>query len=236
MYPTYETLINSLSANGLNRLAVLDINTLPDALQSTVREITSVESAQRLLVVGNTGSEFWSSISQFDVNHPVDDFSVSCIEYLFRENLSDWNNEILFPGRSVIPLQQIGAACGWGVPSWLGVSIHPEFGTWFAFRAVAITDCPLVIKEFDPIIDACVKCSDKPCVGACPASAPGLPGQFNLDACVDYRVSDASRCTDRCVARLSCPVGNQHSYVEEAMSYFYARSLQTLKHWKSTVS
>ena len=76
----------------------------------------------------------------------------------------------------------------------------------------------------------CASCDRRPCVAACPANA--LTGEdFDLDACLHWRMAPASTCADTCLARLACPVGAEHRYDAAQIRHSYGCSLDMLRHY-----
>jgi len=76
----------------------------------------------------------------------------------------------------------------------------------------------------------CATCDGRPCVSACPANA--LAGKdFDLDACLNWRMAPQSTCADTCRARLACPIGDEHRYDASQIRHSYGRSLDMLRHY-----
>ena len=105
-----------------------------------------------------------------------------------------------------------------------GVSLHARFGPWFAWRAVLLTEHALPPTAL-PAQSPCASCPT-PCVSACPAGAVAKAG-FDWQLCVNHRVAEAS-CRATCLARVACPVGQEHRYTDEQMAYHYGISLRTI--------
>ena len=226
-----DELVRQFHRHGLNRVAVLDCFDLDASLRNTLLELSGpFPDLARVVVVGNAGDGFWRHIDADASADPVDTYSRSVTQKIIDSHLSGWNNRLLYPGDAAIPLQKIGAACGWARPSRLGISIDPGVGTWFAFRCVFVTSCPLPADAPASCPDVCSSC-DAPCVQQCPVSAPGAIGAFDLDACVSNRLAPASPCAQQCLARLACPVGADYRYSDDAMRYFYRRSLDALRRY-----
>jgi hypothetical protein len=53
--------------------------------------------------------------------------------------------------------------------------------------------------------------------------------EFDFKKCFKYRQHPTSKCKDRCIARISCPVAPDARYPEEQIKYHYGRSLKSLK-------
>ncbi len=68
-------------------------------------------------------------------------------------------------------------------------------------------------------------------MAACPAGAVTLETGFDVDACSVYRIGEESPCADKCLARLACPVGTEHTYGEAQMRHHYASGLESIRRW-----
>ena len=120
----------------------------------------------------------------------------------------------------IIPFQRLGRAAGLGAPGPLALQIHPEFGPWWAYRALVILDRRLPTAAAPG--DACAGCP-APCVAACPAGAVAVGG-FDVRACHARRLS-APACHDSCAARLACIRGPQHRYRDEQLAFHMRASM-----------
>jgi epoxyqueuosine reductase QueG len=110
----------------------------------------------------------------------------------------------------------LGHAAGLGVPSRLGLLIHPEFGPWLSLRAAILCERTLVptpeLVRFEP----CAGCP-APCAGACHGEA--LAGaRFDTAACLATRLREPA-CKARCDARRACVYGREHAYREHAEAH-----------------
>ncbi len=234
------TLKKRFSRAGLDLYACLDFDAIPDDLRHAVQEavVSGADDKnvrwRRLVLVGNLGARFWSNLIAADVRgtDPVDEFSLKQARNAAQVLPSDFRTSVLFPGTGRIPLQQLGEQAGWGSASWLGISIHPDFGTWYAFRAVFLTTFPLSCERLQTTRQPCVDCDGHQCWQACPTGAPGPPGEFNLDACIGYRLDIGSDCAGQCLARIACPLGTDYRYPGEVIDYFYRRSLEDMERWR----
>jgi epoxyqueuosine reductase len=120
----------------------------------------------------------------------------------------------------VIPFQRLGRAAGLGAPGPLALQIHPEFGPWWAYRALVVLDRRLPAAA--PPGDACAGCP-APCVAACPAGAVAASG-FDVRACHARRLS-APACHESCAARLACIRGPQHRYDDRQLAFHMRASM-----------
>ncbi len=207
----------------------LDASTAAALLEAWELSGGSPSGPARVLVAANRGGSFWSHVDQ-EGDDPVDDASRRLVMELLERHAGGWEHRLVYPGDCPVSLQAVGRAAGLGAPSWLGVSIHPDWGTWFAFRALVLTGCPLPESPPGALTDVCAVCVERQCVRSCPVEAPGLT--FDLARCVDSRLGVGSACSDRCAAREACPVGANWRYPRDLLSYLYRRSLGSLAAWR----
>lgn len=233
----FDALARTLSVAGFDLVSSIAVDALPAPLSTDIAADAAARGLHldrplSVVVIGNRGGRFWSSLVRDEIraDHPVDQYSRQVTEAALPA-LRPARSVLVYPGDCRFSLLALGHVLGWGAPSWLGVSIHPAFGTWFAYRAVVVTDAVLPRRVLDPGEDACAACPGHDCLAACPVDAPGPPGHFALSRCIDYRLADASPCAERCLAREACPVGQGHRYPEDLVAHVYRRSLASIARW-----
>ena len=238
----------TLAAQGLNLSAVVLVASLPAAMIAPLDQAGhDLAPARRLVLLGNGGRTFWRALTadraatkraptEHPAEHPVDTFSL----HLAREfvvhcggNPDDPRSmEVLYPAPVEQPfplsLQALGEFVHWVHPSPLGLGIHPEFGLWNAYRAAFLTDLPLPVTVAAPHASPCSACQEKPCVTTCPAAAVDPEVGLDLWGCSHFRLTPDSPCTERCLARLACPVGADQRYHADQIAYHYSHSLATI--------
>lgn len=229
-----DALVRKLAALDLGLVSVLPLDALDDGLSADILEaarrvgLVGDSDPAHVIIVGNRGGDFFERVDT-QASDPLDDYSASGVTAVLEAVGIAGVSVLVYPGDCRFSLQRLGQACGWGHPSWLGVSIHPEVGTWFAFRAVAVSRAPLAPRVFEPCADACLDCTGRDCRAACPVDAPGPPGSFLLGACIERRMAPGSGCARGCIARARCPVGAGFRYSDPLIEYLYARSLHGLR-------
>jgi len=212
----------TLDRCGLNRQHVFDLADLPPEIMATLGDTAPY---RQLVLLGHGGKALWECVKAAGMvgSDPIDDYCVQAVQGCFAEHLPANRYRIVFPGEQPVALQQLGKLAGWHHAAPFMVGIDPEWGTWYAYRAVVLADthfCPfLTVDRNRP----CDSCQTRPCVSACPAG-----DNFALEKCLAYRRRGDSLCRDTCLARLACPVGSQHRYDDEQMQHSYARSLAML--------
>jgi len=216
-----------LAAAGLNRQHVFDLAALPAQITAT---LGATAGFRQLILLGHGGKRLWECVQAAGGagGDPVDDHCARVVADWFSAELPGHRYRIVYPGSAPLPLQRIGALAGWHHPTPFMVGIDPEWGPWWAYRAVVLADtgfCPsLAVDRGSP----CTSCQATPCITACPAAAMD-GGRFALEQCIAYRMRDDSKCIHTCLARIACPVGSEHRYDDDQLRHAYSISLRTLR-------
>lgn len=220
-----------LTQHGLNLHAVLDIKSLPQEIRKKLKEnYSDLAKFSQLILIGNGGQLFWSSLKKTGQTskEPVDDFTVSLVNDWLKSLTPKITGKIIYPPACELDLQKLGQLAGWHHRSPFMVGINNEWGTWFAYRAVILTDSEFELTCNDGQKSSpCKTCADKPCVTHCPGKAVA-EDSFSLNNCTSYRQQKNSSCQTTCQSRISCPVAIEHQYTEEQIHYHYSRSLQAI--------
>jgi epoxyqueuosine reductase len=199
-----------------------------------------------LLVVGAAGGGLWESFVQAleedparltQHAHPLDAHAQRVIaraDALLGDLPRRW-----MPCAAEAPVhldfRTLGWRAGLGLPSRLGLLLHPAWGPWIALRAACVlTEAPEglpMTHALDPQApspcEACVSAhGTPPCARACPGGA--FPqGRWDVEACASFHAPSPeggpSPCRASCAARLACPLGAEHRYPPEALAYHYDR-------------
>ena len=220
-----------LSQHGLNLHAVFDIQSLPqDIKQQLAENNKDLSSFSQIILIGNGGRLFWKKLGKFGNNseNPVDDYSCSLVSKWTDSLANNFSYKIIYPPSCDINLQKIGQLVGWHHHSPFMVGINNNWGTWYAYRVVILTDSTFEVHPYiEPGLSPCKKCAKKPCITQCPGKAV-TEKKFSLDDCINYRQEKNSSCRTTCLSRISCPVATEHQYTEKQINYHYSRSLQTI--------
>ena len=219
----------ALAAAGLNRHAIFQRSDLPADLLAQLPD----GDWQELVLLAHAGPLLWQRVSAAQQagtvggDDPIDAYTVDCIKRLFSNRL----RKILYPGPQAPGLQALGQLAGWHRATPFMVGIDPEYGTWFAYRALLLTaggflPTPPVDREHP-----CTDCCERPCLAACPAGALA-GGELDLASCLDYRLQAGSRCAATCHARAACPVGGEYRYSPAQIAHAYGHSLRFLRAWR----
>ena len=224
--------LHGLAEKGFLLRAVLDVEGLPEWITRPIEDAdVDPRRFQRLVMLGQGGKALWASIqaSGFTSAHPFDDYSRSVVSD-FVEDIGSPQHALVYPSDAHLPLGRMAAHVGWGRSSPLGLTINDRFGLWLAHRIVFLVDAPLETETASTTYP-CSTCADTPCVTACPVGAVSVESGFDVDKCSHFRMAPYSPCADRCLARLACPVGTEHTYGEDLMRHHYASGLASIKQW-----
>lgn len=216
-----------LNEAGLNLQAVFNIDDLPAELSGDIRRRFDPENQYRqLILIGHGGTGLWASVQASGIKseNPIDEFSIARV----GQYLAGHHHAIVYPAKDSVGLQALGKLAGWHHASPFMVGINATWGSWYAYRVVALSDTDFPTTVPQPTTSPCEQCQDRICAASCPAEA--LSGEtFDLEKCIAYRKQPASRCRTTCLARTRCPVGAEHRYCHEQIEHTYAISLRMIE-------
>lgn len=110
----------------------------------------------------------------------------------------------------------------------IGLTLHPRYGLWHAYRAAIGFTEKLDIPEREADgTSPCDTCEGKPCLLACPVNALRTD-DYNVNACVDHmRSEEGIDCRALgCRSRRACPVGQYYRYTMDQASFHMAAFLR----------
>lgn len=220
-----------LNEKGLNLQAVFNINEMPDDMIKHLKaEHVSLKSYQQLILIGHGGKTLWQSINQSPPTSidPIDEYSSNTVNEWFKANYPENNATLIYPGKHAIGLQALGTLAGWHHSSPFMVGINAEWGSWYAYRAVLLTDTQFSTTQTIVAPSPCDTCESKVCIDECPPNACST-GSLNMDTCIRYRTTENSKCRETCLARISCPVASEHRYSTQQINYHYGVSMKTIE-------
>ena len=185
-----------------------------------VPDVKTGKPAQTLILLGNAGPAMWK---RFDAARTHQTMTLDkWSEVVIGELADTLSARALFPfSKPYLPFQswaQRAEAC---FVSPIGMSIHPSYGLWHAYRgALAFAD-ELDIPLPDLATSPCETCTDQPCLATCPVDAFSNSG-YDTMACTDHLASTSGvDCLGQgCRARRACPVGREFTY-EPAQARFH---------------
>ena len=203
--------------------------------------LESGRPATLLMLFGQAGSAVWSSFSRSPEfvdgkPDPMDRWSHR-IGTLLAKQLG---GRALFPfeGPPWHPFGQWAQRAENLRPSPLGVLMHPLYGLWHAYRFAIVLPGPCTwldelessIPELPAADHACDRCTNQPCLNACPVNA-FTNGAYDVFACAEYLHSnDQSDCHRLgCLACGACPEGATAHYEPEHCQFHMHQFYSALK-------
>jgi len=215
---------------GLNVQAIFAIADLPKCLLSSLeKSLPEVKQYKQLILLGHLGTELWKAMKPVigKGEDPVDCYTIDKVnEFFKKKRITDFN--VVYPSSIPINLQELGKIAGWHYPTPFKVGANKHWGSWFAYRAVVITNTEYATTEKMVSESPCETCQNKECISACPAKALDT-SELVLESCVAYRRQRDSLCKNTCLSRVKCPVGNEYRYTEDQINYHYSVSMKTIE-------
>ncbi|GGK68067.1 hypothetical protein [Amphritea balenae] len=215
----------------------------PDEERSKMAESTQDSCVVTLLLIGNVGSSLWPAFSQSPeyqdlLPDPLDRWSLR----VGRQLAEEFDARVLFPfgGPPYHPFLSWAKRNDTGFESPLGLTLHPEFGLWHAYRfALAYSgniDIEAGLDDYQKradVISPCSNCPDskvrehnckeKPCLSSCPVDAFSYQG-YQVKRCAAFLAQNPEHdCNLKgCRARRACPVGQNYHY-DDLHAQFHMR-------------
>ena len=216
-----------LESRGINLFHAFDTSDVSGLIENAAPGLDLTRFPTTVLIA-NAGSAFWQSMKQAGIQgaDPVDQYSIMLAKE-FADRFLNGRTKILYPSGHPVSLLSFGSLTGWSHISPMGVTIHPKYGPWFAYRALFLVETYIPASQPLMADHPCESCLEKPCQSVCPSAAVGEIGGFKHETCGRYRIKDESPCAYQCLSRISCPVGSEYRYADDQMHYHYNRSLLT---------
>ncbi len=200
--PTQLGFAPELSGAGVNLAGVLPIDAYDERVPSGWRSAALLPSARSAVVLATGGPTFFRAFRQSpeagESIDPLDRFLVRVVEAAIRGEPAAVAGYYFERRDGFADFVGLARASGLGVPSRLGILIHPEFGPWLAIRALILTERVLTPTH-------------------------GLPG-FDLSRCTAHSRQDPA-CQVGCAARRACPVGARYRYEADGEAHHRAAAL-----------
>lgn len=182
-------------------------------------------------IIGNIGSAIWPHYQTARQIRPalsLDQWTRDVVGRIAK----DFDLDAVYPfeGPPYHPFIQWVKRTGTLFSSPLGLTIHPTYGLWHAFRAALLFEH----AQGGPKATAtcpCDDCEDRPCLSACPVGAFTEEG-YDFKACLDHLSTPINPCRDGgCLARIACPVGRQYRYQENHAAFHMEQLLKARGRW-----
>jgi hypothetical protein len=185
-----------------------------------VPEFSKGVGSGTLVLVGNTSSDMWQNFQDSESSRSA---SADCDD----EPLDDWTKSVVdqvaqgLSARAVYPFEgpPYHPFLTWAMradsvsQSPLGLTIHPAFGLWHAYRAALLFPEVVPISPPENAEPPCASCGHQRCLSACPVDAFGA-GAYDVPRCLEHLSTAAGvRCLESgCLARHACPIGVESAY------------------------
>jgi hypothetical protein len=242
-----ETIRNSAAPHGLNLIAAIPVARYDAAVKAPYKAGEIDPRARSIVVIGNGGGAMWHALLRhvernlgwWNRDNPLDDFTRDVIDREVATRLRNLGARfsVVYPFMSsgaTLNFIELGKIAGIAGPSILGVTVHPVYGPWIAFRAALLVDeeidSPGDALGFDP----CPRCTVRSCMPACPVGAVSFEHGWDIPKCLTHRVEVEHDCQPRCHARAGCVLGPEHRYPDDELAYHQMRSLRAMRPYYET--
>lgn len=221
---------SALEAHGFNLVGVLAVERYDELVAPGWRSAEILPTARSAVMLCCGGPDFFRAARRSPEwrtgADPVDRFARRWVEF----QCAQWS-AAGFDTRGFLSVDQresggsscfadfgsLAAACGVGVPSRLGILLHPRFGPWVSIRGLLLTErsCPpTACLDWSP----CLACP-APCANACLSDRVVLSSGFDVEACFATK-SSTPACRSSCAARRACVYGLDQAYDLEAETHY----------------
>ncbi|MGC1397700.1 hypothetical protein [Candidatus Binatus sp.] len=247
MSSTLDKICRAALPHGLNLVAATTVVRYDATVKEISRAAPIDPDARSIVVIGNGGGALWAALKAHAAGHPgwwnrdnpLDDFTREVVERDIAAPIraSGARCTTVYPFMSssatlsFIELSKIAGIAG---PSILGVTVHPVYGPWIAFRAALLLDEQLDSPGDALGFDPCPRCTARTCIPACPAGAVSVESGWDIPKCLTHRVEVELDCTPRCHARAGCVLGPEHRYPDDELAYHQMRALRSMRPYYET--
>jgi hypothetical protein len=263
-HPILRSIQEDLKAQGFDLCFLFSTNWMKGVHTPTEELLLPSWKNRLALLIGNTRS-FWPPFiealrkdpSLLNSGDPIDEYSTRTISAIWKKHLGDGNNdndhdvnetEIFWqqhtPGQPLLSMQHIASVTGvYHFDEVQFLCVHPTFGPWTAFRAVAIFPQEFVTMNLSKAVGAIIH-SPNPEVppnmclehGCFEASRQALDDAFKVAESDRKRSSDiAVKCVHKAdnwkiwaTVRLVCRIGKTYEYSDDQLEYHYTAKKHVL--------
>ena len=178
-------------------------------------------TCQGTLIVGNAGRGLWPHFQASPEarlrRNPLDRYTRRIFEQVCASREPGARLAMYTDKRdeTYLPLMALGQRTGFGVPSRLGLLVHPVYGPWVSIRGVLFLPYPVPFAEPAPF-DPCPACP-APCARACHGQVVTADG-VDPRACFRTKILKPA-CRAACDARSACCIGPEHAFSHEQIAH-----------------
>jgi hypothetical protein len=216
-----------LSRSGLNHVGVLSARDWDEVARPETRTGAIAQGARSVVVVASGGAALWHALVAdcrahpghfLATEHPLDAFVRRTVQAATTGQDHPWFYAA-FDATLPLDFRTLAVMAGLGSPSRLGLVLDSKWGPWIGLRAAAFV--PFELPSTPAAKDLCVGCP-APCLSVCPGQA-FVDGRWSVSRCASFhQASDV--CTESCVSREACPIGQAQIYPAMERLYHYKRS------------
>jgi epoxyqueuosine reductase len=244
---TLDRIRRAAAPHGLNLVAATPVARYDAVVKEFARASAIDPDARSIVVIGNGGGALWKALKShaarnpgwWNRENPLDDFTCEVVERdvaaALRQTGLRCTTVYPFtnPGRT-LNFIELGKIAGVAGPSILGVTVHPVYGPWIAFRAALLLDEELDSPGDALGFDPCPRCTARTCIPACPVGAVSVDSGWDIPKCLAHRVEVEPDCAPRCHARARCVLGPEHRYPDDELAYHQMRALRSMRPYYET--
>lgn len=233
-----DALRATAAAAALPLVGTTSVAAYDDAAPAGGRLAVRHPHARTVVVLAQGGAGFWERFRRdvtgagrlADAEDPLDAWTRAVVADVVAraQAAAPRPCRLVFPTDAAVDFRRLGMLAGLGVPSRLGLLMHPEYGTWIALRAAVLVPVPLAPSPSLAGFAPCETCDGRPCEPACPAGAVSERG-WDVPACTAHRMRPDETCGAGCHARLACPVGAAQRYPEDALRFHQAAARRLMR-------
>jgi epoxyqueuosine reductase len=242
MNATLERIREAGAPHGLNLLAATPVARYDAAVKEISQAGAIDPAAKSIVVVANGGGALWDALKDhaarnpgwWNRENPLDDFTRQVVERDLAPAARAGGARCtpVYPfmsGARTLNFIELGKIAGLAGPSILGVTVHPVYGPWIAFRAALLLDEEVDLPGDAAGFDPCPTCTARTCIPACPVAAVSIDAGWDIPKCLTHRVEIEPDCAPRCHARAGCVLGPEHRYPDDELAYHQMRSLRAMR-------
>ncbi|MBT5110456.1 MAG: 4Fe-4S dicluster domain-containing protein [Rhodospirillaceae bacterium] len=178
-------------------------------------------SGETVLIIGNAGPAMWRRFSRTDGPDAPDALD-AWTRRILDPVAAAFGARALYPfdGPPYAPFLKWAAKAEPVFASPVGMTIHPEYGLWHAYRGAFIfaekLELPSPVEHASP----CLDCADQPCLSTCPVDA-FKTDRYDVESCATHlrNPAGADCMAQGCRARRACPVGQDFRYAPDQAAF-----------------
>ncbi|MCV3273711.1 ferredoxin [Roseobacter sinensis] len=192
----------------------------------TLTSLARLKAPPGLVVMGATDLDDRTSVVLLGAGRDLWPVFTATAEYADgeRDPLDRWSKRVIgalaaklnaraaYPsdGPPYLPFISWALQTGRFFQSPTGMMIHDEAGLMISIRGALLFDVPIRLEQVSQA-SPCDRCTDKPCVSACPVAALSATHAYDVPKCKAFldTVDGADCMSQGCRVRRACPVSQE---------------------------